>query len=88
MKSGGDDVLVVAWVAEQRGVRAVAVGDAGDVLVHAAGSELQLGSDRPVRVLQVQIRADPWAAAEHRVEIQRRGARVGRDQRVLRNPQL
>ena len=47
-------------------------GDAGDVLVHAAGSDLQLRADRPVRVLDVEVRAESRAAAEHRVEIERR----------------
>ena len=88
MQPGGDEVLVVARVAEERGVGAVAVRDTWDVLVHAARAELQLGSDRPVRVLDVQIRAQSRAAAEHRVQIQRRRAGVGRDQWVLRNPQL
>ena len=69
-------------------VRAIAVGHPRDVLVHAAAADLQLRPDRPVLVVDVQVRADPGSAAEHGVQIQRRGAGVRRDQRVLRHPEL
>ena len=85
MQPADDHALVVARITQQRAVGPVAVADAGNVLMHPAGAELQLRPDRPVRVLHIQVRTDPGAAAEYRIQIQRRRARVARDQRVLRH---
>ena len=43
-----DHALVVARIAQQRAVGAIAVGDPRDILVHAAGADPQLRSHRPV----------------------------------------
>ena len=63
-------------------------GDAGDVFVYPAAADLQLRADRPVGVLDVQVRPPARAAAEDRVEVQSGGAGVRRDQRVLGHPQM
>ena len=95
MQSRDHDVLVVARIAQQRAVAAVAVGHPGNVLVRCVvrsrsnhGSDLQLRANRAVAVIDVQVRAQPRAAPEHRIEIERRSARVRRAERVLRHPQL
>ena len=86
VKSRNHHVLVVARVAQQRAVGAIAVGHAWDVLVHSARADLQLRSDRAIPVLHVQIGTDPWAAAEHRIEIEGRRPRIRRRQRILQHP--
>ena len=75
VQAGDHHVLVVAGVAEQGGVGAVAVLDPRYVFVHPAAADLQLRADRPVGVLDVEVRAPAWAAAEDGVEIQ--GGRAG-----------
>ena len=87
VQAGDDHVLVVARIAQQRRVAAVRVGHARDILVNAAGAELELRPDRSVRILHVQVRSQARAAAEHRVQIERRRTRIGREQRVLGDAQ-
>ncbi len=88
MQPGDHDVLVVARVAEQRRVAAISVRHSGDVLVHAAAADLQRGPDGPIRVRHVQVRPRRGSAAEHRVQVQRRGPGVGRGQRIGRLAKL
>ena len=88
MQAGDDHVLVVARIAQQRRVGTVPVGHPRDILVNAAGAELELRPDRPVRILHVQVRSHARAAAEHRIEIQGRSTGVWRRQRVLRHSEL
>ena len=88
VQTGDDHVLVVAGVAEQRPVGAITVRHPWHVLVHAAGAELQLRPHRPIRVLDVQLGPHAGPTAEHRVQIECWGARVGRQRRVLRDPEL
>ena len=85
MKPGDDHALVVPGVAQQCRVSPIAIGYAGDVFVHPGGAELELRSDRPVRVLYVEVGPEAGSASEHRVQVERRCARVGRYQRVLRH---
>ena len=86
VQAGDHHVLVVAGIAEQRAVGAVAVRDPGHVLVHAAGTDLELRPDGAVRVRHVEVGTEPGTAAEHRVQVERRRSGVGRHQRVLGHP--
>ena len=54
-----DHALVVARVTKKGAVCAVAVRDSGDVLVHTAGPDLQLGPTDPVRIVHIQVWARP-----------------------------
>ena len=88
MQSGDHHVLIVTRIPQQSGVGPIAIRDARHVLVHSAGPDLQFRSHRAIRVGDVQIRTHSRSAAEHRVQIKRRRAGIGRDQRILRHPQL
>jgi hypothetical protein len=88
VQAGDHDVLVVARVSENGGVGAVPVGVTRDVLVRTAAADPEFRAHRPVGVAHVQIGSASGAAAEHRIEIQRRRPGVRRDQRVLRYAEL
>ncbi len=88
VQSADDDILIVARVAEQRGVAAVAIGRPGQILMHAAGADFQRRAHRSVGVGHVEIWPDAGAAAEDRVKIERGRARVRRRERVRRLTEL
>src|SRR5215472_11020212 len=82
MEPGNHDVLVVARVAEKRGVRAVAVADSRHILVYSASPDLECRTYGPVRVGHIEVGAYGRAAPEHRVQIKCRSSGVGRGQRI------
>ena len=88
MQAGDDDVLVVAGIADNARYVPSPFATRGTSSWTPPVPILQLRADRPVPVGDVQIGAQAGAAAEHRVEVQRRRTGVGRDQRVLGHAQL
>lgn len=56
--------------------------------MHATGSGLELLGQPSVRVVDIRVRPVALAGAEHVVEVECRGASVGRQQRILWHTQL